>query len=745
MSASWAVRRPSERSLISKAFQVLGTCLVVGLLIMVLGMRPSAHASGQSASNRVPQKLPITAVDSVGMTRVPEQDPSTFRALPIGYFSPDQKRFLVLLRKSNVRRNTNDFSLLLYRSSEAFRTPKPHVILIMASTSNRDAIQGIRWLKDNETIVFLGEKPHETSQVYAVSASTGVLRRLTNHPTNILYFDITDDGKHLAFLAERPEVKASCSDEKPCGETVLSASDWSPSNFDLNAKVQGKYASDKGRQLFMQSLGHVPRAVPVPRTHLVGDTQPFLSPDGQYVLFQAFPREMPSEWLSYQTPGIRQIAALPLQVSMPPEYLVSHAGMMSAVLIDTPAFGFDAPVWANDGKSVFLNSYLPLDVADAAERDARAKTEYPIEVSLSSGEFRKVDKDHFPSLPARQPSLDVTLEQDLNTPPTVYVSGAGQQKALLLDLNPQFRELEFGKVKNIEFKSDGLDVQAGLYLPPDYVPGRRYPLVIQTHGFQPREFSMDGLSEWSSAFAARPLAARGIIVLQAASHKIHGEEDRLANSKTLGTTPEESYMNIGQNEIEAAIDYLDREGYIDRNRVGIVGFSRTVCLVARMLTHSEYRFAAAELVDGIDCGYFSNIAYPLVAGDGANINGGALPFGDGLKLWLQNSPSFSLDKVQAPVRLVSLGDAVLSLWEWYAGLSLQKKPVDYVAYPNAVHIASRPSDRVSLEQGLMDWFCFWLKGEEDPDPAKTEQYARWRELRKMQQDEATGPEETPTH
>ena len=32
----------------------------------------------------------------------------------------------------------------------------------------------------------------------------------------------------------------------------------------------------------------------------------------------------------------------------------------------------------------------------------------------------------------------------------------------------------------------------------------------------------------------------------------------------------------------------------------------------------------------------------------------------------------------------------------------------------------------------MDWLRFWLKGEEDPDPAKKEQYERWRGLKKMQ-------------
>jgi hypothetical protein len=32
----------------------------------------------------------------------------------------------------------------------------------------------------------------------------------------------------------------------------------------------------------------------------------------------------------------------------------------------------------------------------------------------------------------------------------------------------------------------------------------------------------------------------------------------------------------------------------------------------------------------------------------------------------------------------------------------------------------------------MDWFVFWLKGEEDPDPTKAEQCKRWHELRQLQ-------------
>jgi hypothetical protein len=31
----------------------------------------------------------------------------------------------------------------------------------------------------------------------------------------------------------------------------------------------------------------------------------------------------------------------------------------------------------------------------------------------------------------------------------------------------------------------------------------------------------------------------------------------------------------------------------------------------------------------------------------------------------------------------------------------------------------------------VDWFGFWLKGFEEPDPEKTAQYRRWRELRRL--------------
>ena len=47
---------------------------------------------------------------------------------------------------------------------------------------------------------------------------------------------------------------------------------------------------------------------------------------------------------------------------------------------------------------------------------------------------------------------------------------------------------------------------------------------------------------------------------------------------------------------------------------------------------------------------------------------------------------------------------------------------------------ANPRLRLASESIHVDWFRFWLKGEEDTDPAKAEQYKRWRELRKLQEE-----------
>jgi hypothetical protein len=124
---------------------------------------------------------------------------------------------------------------------------------------------------------------------------------------------------------------------------------------------------------------------------------------------------------------------------------------------------------------------------------------------------------------------------------------------------------------------------------------------------------------------------------------------------------------------------------------------------------------------------------PVEAAEIESINR-ASPFGAGLRAWLKNSPGFNLNRVKAPVRLETHSRAsLLGEWEWFAGLWRLGKPVELVLIPDAVHAPVKPLERLVSQQGAVDWLRFWLEGEEDSDQSKIEQYARWRELRKLQE------------
>jgi hypothetical protein len=111
---------------------------------------------------------------------------------------------------------------------------------------------------------------------------------------------------------------------------------------------------------------------------------------------------------------------------------------------------------------------------------------------------------------------------------------------------------------------------------------------------------------------------------------------------------------------------------------------------------------------------------------------GSSPFGHGLQQWFKESPEFNMHKVTTPLQVVALGHfSLLFMWEPYAALRYLNKPVDLMLLNTGEHVLTNPQSRMSSQGSTLDWFRFWLQHEEDPDPAKREQYARWRRLREL--------------
>jgi hypothetical protein len=323
--------------------------------------------------------------------------------------------------------------------------------------------------------------------------------------------------------------------------------------------------------------------------------------------------------------------------------------------------------------------------------------------------------------PRRGARLSVSIRQGLDKPPALWATDheSGVNKELW-NPNPQLGMIGMGQTSIYRWKdSSGYEWEAGLVKPYGYIPGRRYPLVVQTHGFSPHEFLVDG--SYTTGFAAQPLAAAGIMVLQ-----MEDRSDR--HQKGIGQE-----ANLFAQGCAAGIQQLDADGLIDPARVGIIGFSRTSWYVETTSVNFPKLFKAAAIIDGVDQGYVNYILFcagmPSCRNEPELANGGA-PFGQALESWLHSAASFRLDRVQAPLRIEAINwYSILQEWEIYSSLFQQEKPVDFVYIANGQHILQQPKQRFVSQQGNVDWFRFWLQGFEDPSPLKRAQYRRWTKLK----------------
>ncbi len=700
-----------------------------------------------------PPQRPVTVADAITMVRSADEH----RSRALAHYSPNGRVVAVILRRGRLTTNTNDFWVCLWRTADLVNAPQPEVVLRMSSSSNRDAIEDLTWLSDNETFVFLGERPGELHQLYAFNVRTRTLRPLTAHPTNIAAYSVTPSGDAIAYVADEP------------GTSI----------FDSTALRRGVPVSTQALgELFVDSARLDSRGLYVKvgtasarRIALQAEMQhwakPFISPDGARVIVSVLARDVPTTWQEYAEPYISNMAKQALahgQSSNLMEHLIVNVATdESKVLLNVPTSSIRSQIaWALDSRRVVVaNTYLPLDGVPDSERRARESKTFSVEVDVSNGRttyiapgdlqllgwdagagrvaFESADiwglnhssaRRYYEKRDGRWVDVtrsavvdapaDIVVEEDMNTPPRlVAVDARTRRRHLLLQLNPEFAGLRFGKVEEVAWTgSDGTEQKAGLYYPVDYVPGARYPLVVQTHEWQSDRFWIDG--PYTTAFAAQPFAGRNIMVLQ-------------LPQLVTDNGPGEVDANLSM--LTDAVTYLDRRGLIDRQRMGIIGFSYTCLSVDYALTHSNLPFRAASVTDGVDGGYWMYVASASSDPDYARefeLWNGGIPAGQGLSSWLARSPTFRAGQVEAPLLMTALNRwSLLGQWGWFALLARLGKPVEMLYVQDGTHELEKPWDRAISQDGNFDWFCFWLKGEEDPDPAKAEQYARWHVLRAM--------------
>lgn len=162
-------------------------------------------------------------------------------------------------------------------------------------------------------------------------------------------------------------------------------------------------------------------------------------------------------------------------------------------------------------------------------------------------------------------------------------------KALTKFENP-YKSLQSVHSEVLTYKrEDGLDLSGKLYLPVGYEKGKKYPMVMWAY---PREFKDKSSAgqvtanpnEFIYPSYGSPIywVTRGYVVLDDAAFPIVGE----------GTEePNDTFVKQLVGNAKAAIDAVDKLGYIDRTKVAVGGHSYGAFMTANLLSHSDL-FAA---------------------------------------------------------------------------------------------------------------------------------------------------------
>jgi len=739
---------------------------------------------------------PFTAKDDVGL--------ALFEYAGIGApggvikYSPDARYFAVVTERGRLDLNAPEDTIWLFRTEDVLRfvrhpqlpgAPTPLRLVQMADDRDGPLIENVRWLADSSGIVFTRLRKSSCCkfhQLYAADVGTHEIRALTPEDQDVGEFDVHDQT-HYVYEVNAPLPLGAPKEDPRAAIALTGKTLWSLLFPTMEQRLTdfdaaGLWAVIGGERRHVLNVGAY-NAPPY-------DSSLSLSPDGRSVVATLKVEHAPVElWARYKAPPGYEKFKLPLDASS--YYLIDLANGSKRLLVNAP-YGMNQDwhsylvkaSWSADGQSLLLpNTFFPLDVADPKEIAERESHPYIAVLRLKSGQLSRilalkagldkeryavqdvrfeddttvvVDFDRSNYLPDQPPAaifhqdpqgnwrqidgtedprlaelpIKVEKRESINQPPLIVAEDKRSNSShLIWDPNPQLKEIELGLAEVIHWKDrTGFEWEAGLVKPPGYAAGKRYPLVIQTHGFLKTQFLSGGI--YTTAFAARALAAQGIVVVQMGWNANNFATPREAPDQVAG--------------FEGLVRKLAQEGLVDPARVGVIGFSRSVYHVLAAIASTEHLFAAASVTDGVTFGYLEYLqgVDTGLDRDADAINGGK-PFGpDGLRNWLARSPEFNLDAVKAPLLLLQPGpDSVLADWEPYAALRYLKKPVDLIMLPAGTHVMTNPAQRLLAETGNMDWFRFWLKGEEDPDPAKAEQYARWRGLKKLQDENHGGTKE----
>ncbi len=578
-------------------------------------------------------------------------------------------------------------------------------------TRGKKSASNPAWSADGKWLAFASERDGKR-QVWLISPRGGEAWQLTSDEGGIQGFEWSPDGRRIAFSSTGAETKALKDRKDKYGEYEVVEHDYRPAHLfvvDVPAEVGQKSNAEpvtSGDAFTVQSFRW--------------------SPDGSKIAFSA-PRD--SDLSHSDTADL---------------YVVKLADKSVKKIVSTRGPDTD-PVWSPGGESIaystadgeefffYKNSRIAVVPAEGGEpRVLTAKfDEEPNLLDWSAsgiwfgamqkthswvylldpkeGTWKRMMGDEHFSVTGASFTHDFKTSAMTGFAPNdfseVYVSKVEPfAPKAVTDFRAQYREFQLGNREVISWKSrDGAQIEGVLIKPANFQQGRKYPLLVVIHG-GPTGVDRPNRSA-DRTYPVEQFVAKGALVLRPnyRGSAGYGEAFRSLNVRNLG---------VGDMwDVESGVDYLVKEGLVDPERVGTMGWSQGGYISAFLTTNST-KFKAASVGAGISdwMTYYVNTDIRPFTRQYLK----ATPWDDP-QVYAKTSPITNIKKARTPT-LIQHGDGdkrvpLPNAYELYQGLRDQGVETRLVVYKGFGHGINKPKQQRHLMEENYRWFSRWVWGE----------------------------------
>lgn len=619
--------------------------------------------------------------------------------------SPDGKSIALLVSRANLEENRYDTELSLVDVATKSRR---------VLTFGRMGLAQPRWSPDGATLAFLAQAEGK-AQVFLLPMAAGEAKQVTQSPTGIQQYAFSPNGALIAYVAADEEPKKQgferhnrsfevehndfLTTKRPIsshlwvvateggkarrltsGAWTLPISfppsppaaplSWTPdSKFVSVVKVASPYSGD-----FNLSNVQIVNVESGEMRPLTGRTkqegQPMISPDGRRVAFW-FPREG-------QSRNVNEI------------YVTSIEG------------GEGSSVTRGLDRNIQRAIWMPS--SDALLVSANDGTGVGLWVQPMSGAAQKIDTGRV--VPTASFWLDASMNgktqiaftgSEPEHPAELYYLASPQARPVrLTELNKEIEALELGRSETIRWPGpDGFQNDGVVTYPPDFQPGRKYPLVLYIHG-GPRSASKQAFSNYAQIFSAQ-----GWVVF----------EPNYRGSDNLGNGFQAAiYNDAGAGpgrDVMSGVEYLKKRGWVDESKLATCGWSyggyMTTWLIGNYPKVWKAAVAGAAVTDWMD-------QYNL--GD-ANVRRGEAfggsPYTDAKRMEEMRiqSPMNTANRIEAPTLIMATtGDyrvPITQSYRLYHALRDRGVKTKFIGYPVSGHSPTDPVHQRDVTRRYVEW------------------------------------------